>query len=190
MRSPACLTRIADCRIASSPKNSPGSANPSRDGSPIACERAACSMSCSLPDGSWLVTATSEGAVRVRDRATGQLNAVLANVITGVDAVAVAPDGSWLAVGCQDPTARVRDPATAEQRAVMDGHTADVSAVAIAPDGSWLATSGEPDNLAGKTSLIEGEDVADWLFKQRHCHVESQGGACVAGGTEAGHACQ
>lgn len=126
----------------------------------------------------------------MRDRATGQLNAVLANVITGVDAVAVAPDGSWLAVGCQDPTARVRDPATAEQRAVMDGHTADVSAVAIAPDGSWLATSGEPDNLAGKTSLIEGEDVADWLFKQRHCHVESQGGACVAGGTEAGHACQ
>jgi WD40 repeat protein len=90
------------------------------------------------PDGSWLVTGSSDGAVRILDTATGQVRIAFAGHRKAVNAVAVAPDGSWLATCGWDKKMRIWDPATGTEQAGIACN--DTSAVAIAPDGSWLAT--------------------------------------------------
>jgi hypothetical protein len=89
------------------------------------------------PDGSWLVTGSSDGMVRILDAATGQVRIAFAGHRKAVNAVAVAPDGSWLATCGWDKKMRIWDPATGKERAGIACN--DTSAVAIAPDGSWLA---------------------------------------------------
>jgi WD40 repeat protein len=70
------------------------------------------------PDGSWLATASSDGAVRTWDAATGKLRATLKVPNGALRAVAIAPDGSWLAT-TGDTIARIWDPATGQARALM-----------------------------------------------------------------------
>ena len=105
----------------------------------VAAEVAAVAIA---PDGSWLATGGSDGAVRIWDAATRQHRATLTGHAGLVAAVAIAPDGSWLATGGVDRTARIWDMATGQSRATLTGHAGRVAAVAIAPDGSWLATGG------------------------------------------------
>ena len=89
------------------------------------------------PDGSWLVTGSSDGMVRILDAATGQERMAFAGHRKAVNAVAVAPDGSWLATCGWDKKMRIWDPVIGKERAGTACN--DTSAVAIAPDGSWLA---------------------------------------------------
>ena len=95
------------------------------------------------PDGSWLATGGTDGAVRIWDVATRQHRATLTGHVGVVAAVAIAPDGSWLATGgSSDGTVRTWDMATRQPRTTLAGHAGRVTAVAIGPDGSWLATGG------------------------------------------------
>jgi hypothetical protein len=98
------------------------------------------------PDGTWLASGSSDGAVRIWDVATGQARTTL-KMKRGrsVTAVAVAPDGTWLASGSSDGTVRIWDTATGQARATLKGHGGRVRSVAVAPDGTWLAT-GSDDN--------------------------------------------
>jgi WD40 repeat protein len=89
------------------------------------------------PDGSWLVTGSSDGMVRILDAATGQVRIAFAGHRKAVNAVAIAPDGSWLATCGWDKKVRIWDPAVGKEQAGIACN--DTSAVAIAPDGSWLA---------------------------------------------------
>jgi WD40 repeat protein len=89
------------------------------------------------PDGSWLVTGSSDGTVRILDAATGQVRVAFAGHRKAVNAVAIAPDGSWLATCGWDKKMRLWDPATGTEQAGIACN--DTSPVAIAPDGSWLA---------------------------------------------------
>ncbi|HEV2373673.1 MAG TPA: NB-ARC domain-containing protein [Streptosporangiaceae bacterium] len=89
------------------------------------------------PDGSWLVTGSSDGMVRILDAATGQVRIAFAGHRRAVNAVAVAPDANWLATCGWDKKMRIWDPATGKERARISCD--DTSAVAIAPDGNWLA---------------------------------------------------
>ena len=89
------------------------------------------------PDGSWLVTGSSDGMVRILDAATGQVRMAFRGHRRAINAVAVAPDGSWLATCGWDKKMRIWDPATGKEQASIACN--DTSAVAIAPDGSWLA---------------------------------------------------
>ena len=89
------------------------------------------------PDGSWLVTGSSDGMVRILDAATGQVRIAFAGHRKAVNAVALAPDGSWIATSGWDKKMRIWDPATGKEQAGIACN--DTSPVAIAPDGSWLA---------------------------------------------------
>ena len=59
------------------------------------------------PDGGWLATVSSAGAVRIWDAVTLREQAALPGHSGAVNTVAVAPDGTWLATGSADGTLRV-----------------------------------------------------------------------------------
>ena len=92
------------------------------------------------PDGSWLVTASAEGA-QIWDTASGEQRLNLGRWKEGMDDVAVAPDGSWLVTAGQFGQVKIWDAATGEQRIELHG-TGLVKHVAVAPDGSWVVTTG------------------------------------------------
>jgi WD40 repeat protein len=96
------------------------------------------------PDGQRLVSAGTDGTVRVWDRQTGQAVLTLHGHEGAVFAVAFSPDGKRLASGGADQTARLWD---CEGHAVLTlrGHTLGVASVAFSPDGTRLATAGGGD---------------------------------------------
>ncbi|MGE3413799.1 MAG: NB-ARC domain-containing protein [Dehalococcoidia bacterium] len=101
---------------------------------------------CAAPDGSWLASASVDGAVRIWDPLTGHLHRILPQHTGSVQTLAVAPDGSWLATGDGSfmegsGIVRIWEPATGQLRHTLTGHTEAVHALAVAPDGSWLASA-------------------------------------------------
>ena len=111
------------------------------------------------PDGSWLVTAGSDGTARIWDATTGHERATLTGHGGSVSAVAISPDGSWLVTAGSDGTARIWDATTGHERATLTGHGGSVSAVAISPDGSWLVTAGS-DGTARIWDVVSGRERA------------------------------
>jgi WD40 repeat protein/tetratricopeptide (TPR) repeat protein/predicted Ser/Thr protein kinase len=101
------------------------------------------------PDGKWIVTATSEGTVRVWDAASGrprpapggngQVTMRLASV---VNAVAFTPDNRRLATASNDNTAQIFDLATGELLIQPMRHEGSVNDVTFSPDSVRLATAG------------------------------------------------
>jgi WD40 repeat protein len=112
------------------------------------------------PDGTWLVTADSGGAVRIWDAATGQPRATLTGIDDSEAELAIAPDGTWLATAGDDKIVRIWDAATGELRVTLTGHRRSVSAVAIAPDGTWLATAGSHDGTIRTWDAATGQPRA------------------------------
>jgi WD40 repeat protein len=93
------------------------------------------------PDGTRLVAAYEDGAVRVWETATGVLLRVLHRQAEGArltqhDAIWL-PDGR-LASASRDLTIRLWDATTGEHLAVLHGHTSAVTALAATPDGRTL----------------------------------------------------
>jgi WD40 repeat protein len=111
------------------------------------------------PDGTWIATGDTTGAVRIWDAATGNERAVVRSGNNAVYAMAVAPDGTWLVTGSADGTTRVWDSVTGELRAVLVGHAARVEAAAVAPDGTWLVT-GSADGTTRVWDTTTGEEQA------------------------------
>jgi WD40 repeat protein len=122
------------------------------------------------PDGSWVVGACDDGAVRMWDADSGEWLASFAGPAAAagfapvghvgpVEACAVAPDGTWLVSAGADHTVRLWDVATLEQRAVFTGHTDAVLGVTVARDGSWVASTGA-DHTARIWAAATGRTVA------------------------------
>ncbi|MER7701587.1 NB-ARC domain-containing protein [Kitasatospora sp. NPDC097605] len=99
------------------------------------------------PDGTWLITGSNDGTVRIWDRATSTQTATLTGHTGWVHAVAISPDGAWLTTTGIDLVVRIWDRATGTQTATLTGHTRGVRAVAISPDGTWLTTGGEDETV-------------------------------------------
>jgi WD40 repeat protein len=98
------------------------------------------------PDGTWLATASDDGAAQIWGAATGQRRATLTGRKGLVTAVAIAPDGTWLATASsRDKTVRIWDATSGQRRATLTASVwpVNVVVVAIAPDGTWLATASD-----------------------------------------------
>ncbi|MBW8805801.1 MAG: hypothetical protein JF587_18420, partial [Catenulisporales bacterium] len=94
------------------------------------------------PDGTWLATTGDGdvGRVRIWDRASGTVTAVLEQVGL-MSSVEISPDGTWLAtIDDGGGTARIWDLADGTVTASLH-HDRRLGSVAISPDGSWLATT-------------------------------------------------
>ena len=99
------------------------------------------------PDGSRIVTASSDKTARVWDAATAKEITVLRGHYQGVRSAAFSADGSRIVTASADRTARVWDAATAKEIAVLSGHENWVISASFSPDGSRIVTA-SLDNTA------------------------------------------
>ncbi|CCA69814.1 related to WD40-repeat protein (notchless protein) [Serendipita indica DSM 11827] len=96
------------------------------------------------PDGSRIISGSSDSTIRVWDAETGQ---TLGEPLRGhnkssVNAVAFSPDGSRFVSGSWDNTLRLWDAETAKPLGEpLEGHEDSVNAVAFSPDASRIASA-------------------------------------------------
>ncbi|HYT47911.1 MAG TPA: TIR domain-containing protein, partial [Burkholderiales bacterium] len=88
------------------------------------------------PDGSRIVTASTDRTARIWDAASGKEIAVLRGHEDTVISAAFSPDGSRIVTASGDRTARIWDAASADEIAVLRGHEDSVLSAAFSPDGS------------------------------------------------------
>ncbi len=120
------------------------------------------------PDGSFIVSASRDGTLKVWDTASGTERLTLTGHTDMVTGCAVSPDGSFIVSASGDSTLKAWDAATGAERFTLTGHTSWISGCAVSPDGSFIvsasrdgtlkvwdaATGTERLTLAGHTSTV------------------------------------
>ena len=96
------------------------------------------------PDGTKVVSGSSDKVVRIWSADTGELLATLRGHDGGVNDVDVSPDGKLVASASDDATLRIWDIASGDPVATLRGHTEGALCVAFSPDGKHLV-SGSAD---------------------------------------------
>jgi WD40 repeat protein len=86
------------------------------------------------PDGTRIVSGSSDKSVRVWDASTGAELKVLNGHTSAVYSVAFSPDGTRIVSGSSDNSVRVWDASTGAELKVLNGHTESVNSVAFSPD--------------------------------------------------------
>ncbi len=99
------------------------------------------------PDGTEIVSGSSDGSVRIWDRHTGEPRAPLTGHTGAVLTVAVTPDGTEIVSGSEDGSVRIWDRHTGEPRAPLTGHTSRVLAVAVTPDGTEIVSGSQDGSV-------------------------------------------
>jgi WD40 repeat protein len=90
------------------------------------------------PDGSQIVSGSSDNTVRLWDAQTGKEIAELDGHTGPVWSVAFSPDGSQIVSGSSDDTVRLWDAHTSKEIAELEGHTGTVNSVAFSLDGATV----------------------------------------------------
>lgn len=121
------------------------------------------------PDGSQLVTASSDLTIKLWDAHSGAEFKTLEGHTGWVFTVEFSPDGRYVISGSQDGTARVWDVLSGNELITLAGHIGGVGEVSISPDGSLVVTSGE-DGTA-RIWDITAEGSRDWLTLAGHDDV-------------------
>jgi Tol biopolymer transport system component len=93
------------------------------------------------PDGSRIVTASSDKTARIWDAATAKEIAVLHGHDRELNSAAFSPDGSRIVTASWDKTARIWDAATAKEIAILRGHDRELNSAVFSPDGSRIVTA-------------------------------------------------
>ncbi|KZP26251.1 WD40 repeat-like protein, partial [Athelia psychrophila] len=124
------------------------------------------------PDGSQIVSASSDHTVRVWDAITGEaILPPLQGHEGWVRSVSFSPDGSQIVSGSDDCTVRVWNAATGEAALPpLEGHEGWVLSVSFSPDGSQIV-SGSDDRtvrvwnaVTGKASLPPLQGHEGWVL--------------------------
>lgn len=114
------------------------------------------------PDGTRVVTASTDGTARVWDAETGALLTTLAGHTGIVMAASFSPDGARVVTASEDKTARIWDAVTGASLHVLRGHWDQVDCARFSsdPGGTWVAT-GSWDNTAKVWDVGTGQVIAD-----------------------------
>jgi WD40 repeat protein len=99
------------------------------------------------PDGSQLVTADSDGKLRVYSVAAGKTVLTLDAGDAEATSVAFSPDGSLIAAGYSSGMTRVWNVSTRLQLTQLVGHAARVYTVRFSPDSSKLVTTSDDGTI-------------------------------------------
>lgn len=97
------------------------------------------------PDGSYLVSASSDGTLKMWDSSGRELRTLRAHE-KGVETCAIAPDGSFLASAGQDGVLRLWSPSSGREILSLDGADA-IWACAVAPDSSFVVFASDAVTL-------------------------------------------
>jgi WD40 repeat protein len=93
------------------------------------------------PDGTRIVTASSDGTAWLWDAETGVLLLTLERHTSYVLSCAFSPNGKRIVTASNDKTARVWDAETGALLTTLEGHTGIVYSCAFSPDGKRIATA-------------------------------------------------
>jgi WD40 repeat protein len=93
------------------------------------------------PDGTELVTSSSDGGAYVWDVASGQRKLLLIGATGGIEAAVFSPDGSEIATGSDDHLARIYDSSNGHLLSPLSGHEGTVTSVGFDPSGRTLITA-------------------------------------------------
>jgi eukaryotic-like serine/threonine-protein kinase len=93
------------------------------------------------PDGTHIVTASTDNTARIWDARTGAQLAVLSGHGGSLYCAAYSRDGTRIVTAAADKTARIWDARTGAQLAVLSGHADEVTCAAYSPDGTRVVTS-------------------------------------------------
>jgi hypothetical protein len=120
------------------------------------------------PDGTRIVTASTDNTARVWSVATGDTLLTLVGHTGGVSSVAWSPDGTRIATGSWDRTAKIWDPVSGDPLTTLVGHTDWVTGLAWSPDGTRLITSSADStaiiwDVASGTSLYVLKGHTGWV---------------------------
>jgi WD40 repeat protein/uncharacterized caspase-like protein len=92
------------------------------------------------PDGTRIVSGSSDKTLKVWDAQTGRLIRTIKGHTDSILAVALSPDGMSLASGSADTTLKIWDIGSGALIRSLDFHTDPVDSVAFSPDGKLLAS--------------------------------------------------
>lgn len=95
------------------------------------------------PDGTRIVTASSDKTARVWSAMSGRLLLVLSGHGDVVASAVFSPDGRHIVTASSDKTARVWNADNGRIDATLEGHTGAVWHTAFSPDGKRIVTTGE-----------------------------------------------
>jgi WD40 repeat protein len=93
------------------------------------------------PDGSFIVSASSDKTLKIWDARAGKERLTLAGHTWDVKGCAISPSGSLVVSASKDWTLRVWDIGTGKERLTLKGHTGWVNGCAISPDGSFIVSA-------------------------------------------------
>jgi WD40 repeat protein len=128
------------------------------------------------PDGRLLATADSQGAVEVRDVASGQMIRAFHGHTAVVWSVEFSPDGQLLASGSQDNTVRVWDIASSRQTHLFSGHLAKITSLRFSPDGHSLLSVAD-DRTARLWELGKTDQKTQEFFRPERSSDQLTSGA-------------
>jgi WD40 repeat protein/serine/threonine protein kinase len=93
------------------------------------------------PDGTRFATANGDGAIEIRDAATGRIVLTMRGHERAVTSVQFSAQGKYLASGSVDGAAKLWAPSDGSELRTFRGHKAEVWCVSFSPDSSRLATA-------------------------------------------------
>ena len=128
------------------------------------------------PDGSRLVTTSSDSTARVWDTRTGEQLLLLDGHEVQVNGLAYSPDGDFIVTSSWDSVVKVWDAATGEERLTFLGHygkpnldapnfTNWVPSIAVSPDSQIVAT-GDSSRTIILWDPATGEEIKSFTFPE------------------------
>jgi eukaryotic-like serine/threonine-protein kinase len=121
------------------------------------------------PDGTRVLTASTDKTARIWNAATGTPLGVLSGHTSGLSYAAFSPDGTRIVTCAADDTARIWDAHAGAQLVVLRGHGDSVYSAVYSPDGSHIVTASSDKtarvwDAAGGSSLLVLAGHASTVF--------------------------
>lgn len=138
------------------------------------------------PDGTRIVSAASDGTVRVWDRQTGALLHILEHERDPVLCVALSPDGMLLVSADTGRTIRVWDLATGVLYHTFTDVAAPTRSLAFTADGTHFVSASD-DGVARLWSISDGTISEQFMSPQGALHsiaISGNGGTLATGGVD------
>ena len=126
------------------------------------------------PDGTYIVSTSDDGTLRLWDPATGDTIRTLQGHTDLALRCAVAPDGTYIVSTSYDRTLRLWDPTTGHTIRTLQGHTDLALGCAVAPDGTYIVST------SAEGTLRLWDPTTGDTIRTLHGHSRDVNGCAVA----------